>query len=229
MNSRSKFFLFSIFAAICLFVAIFSGYLGLNASSIEGYISTDPILAAIIYNLIFIGLTSISFSVTVMIGLGILLFPVWAVIIYAMIGIMGSSIIDFYLSRKLGKDYLRNYISKRGGEIEKLNKVMEENPFKTILILSAIYFVPPTIPNLLGGVIKINLRDYSIATFIGNLPNTVLTAYLINGFFYSNILQISLSITGLVLTTLISLYFYKGEFKEILHLSFPWAFRIKSP
>jgi len=227
MNSKNKFILFAAFIVICLFVAVFSGYFGLNSSSIENFISINHYLAVVIYNILFIILTSFSFSVTVMTTLGTLFFSAWEVIIYVMIGILGSSFIDFYISRKFGREYIKNYIKKRGGKIEKFDEIVEKNPFKTVLILSAIFFVPPTLPNFLGGVIKINLKKYFIATFLGNLPNTMLTVFLINGFFYSNALQIYLSIIGLVLVTLISLYFYKGEFKEILHLSFPWVFRHK--
>jgi len=216
--------LFVLFAFTCLVIAIFSGYFGIN-TYIQDFISINHYLAAIIYTFIFIVLTSFSFSVSVMTSVGTLFFSAWEIIFYSMIGIMGSSIVDFYISRKLGRDYVKNYIEKRGGKIEKFDKIIEKDTFKTIMILSAIFFIPPTIPNFLGGVIKIDLKKYFIATFLGNVPNTILTVYLVNGFLYSNTTQIYLSITGLVLVTLTSLYFYSGEIKDILRLSFPWVFR----
>jgi len=221
MNSKKKFVLFIAFLVVSLFFAIFSAYFGLNPSSIETFVSVNHVLSAFVYNLLFIGLTSFSFSVSVMTSFGTLLFPWYEVVIYAMIGIMGSSIIDFYISRKLGRSYIKNYLEKRGGKIEKFEEIVEKNTFKTTLILSAIFFVPPTIPNFLGGVININLKGYSIATFLGNLPNTFFTVYLINGLLYSNTFQIYASIIGLVMTTLIALYFYNGEIRNILRLSFP--------
>jgi len=224
MNSKKRFVLFVLFAFTCLVIAIFSGYFGIN-TYIQDFISINHYLAAIIYTFIFIVLTSFSFSVSVMTSVGTLFFSAWEIIFYSMIGIMGSSIVDFYISRKLGRDYVKNYIEKRGGKIEKFDKIIEKDTFKTIMILSAIFFIPPTIPNFLGGVIKIDLKKYFIATFLGNVPNTILTVYLVNGFLYSNTTQIYLSITGLVLVTLTSLYFYSGEIKDILRLSFPWVFR----
>jgi uncharacterized membrane protein YdjX (TVP38/TMEM64 family) len=139
---------------------------------------------------------------------------------------MCSAVIHFYISRKLGKDYLKDYLEKHGG-IEMFDKIVERNTFKTVLILSAVFFVPPMIPNLLGGVMNINLKKYFIATFLGNFPNTFFTVYLINGMLYSNILQISFSIIGLVATTVIALYFYNGEIIDILRLSFPKIFNKK--
>jgi len=224
MNSKKKFALLIAFLVVSLFIAIFSGYFGFNPSSIETFVSVNHMLSALVYNLLFIILASFSFSVSVITSLGTLLFSWYEVVIYSMIGIMGSAIIHFYISRKLGKDYVRNYLEKRGGKIEKFDDIVEKNTFKTTLILSAVFFVPPTIPNFLGGVININLKKYFIATFLGNLPNTFFTVYLINGLLHSNNFQIYISIAGLVLTTLIALYFYKGEIKNILRLSFPWAF-----
>jgi len=224
MNSKERFALFLVFVVISLFVAIFSGYFGLNFSSIGSFVSINHNLAILIYNILFITLTSFSFSVSVMTGVGVLFFSWQEVLVYAMIGIMGSSIIDFYIARKLGRSYVRNYIEQRGGKLEKFDEIVEKDTFKTILILSAIFFVPPTIPNFLGGIIKINLKNYCISTFLGNFPNTFFTVYLIKGLLSSNLLQIYFSIAGLIAVTLIALYFYKGEIRHILILSFPWIF-----
>ncbi|MBU2615671.1 MAG: VTT domain-containing protein, partial [Nanoarchaeota archaeon] len=140
-------------------------------------------------------------------------------------GIMGSSIIDFYISRKLGKNYVRRYLNKHGGRIEEFEDVLEKNTFKTTLILSAIFFVPPMIPNFLGGIMNINLKNYSIATFVGNLPNTFFTVYLITGLFYLDPSKVYISIIGITITSLTAMYFYNGEIKHLFKLSFPWAFR----
>lgn len=216
-----------LFVLLSIGFAVFSGYAGLNQSSIESLISTNHAFASLTYTALFILLTTFSFSVSLLTTVGAVFFSGPEIIIYAMIGIMGSSVIDFYISRKLGRDYVREFIKKRGGALEKFDEIVEKNTFKTLLILHAIFFVPPIIPNLLGGVIKVNLKKFCITTFFGNLPNTVCTVYLIQGFLYSNILSVVLSMTGLILTTGIALYFYTGEIKEILRLSFPWAFRRK--
>ena len=224
MNSKKKFALFIAFLVVCVFIAIFSAYFGLNPSYIESFITINHVLAAIIYNDLFILLASFSFSVSVMTSLGALLFPWYEVVAYATIGIMIAAMVHFYISRKLGREYVRNYLEKRGGKLEKFDEIVEKNTFKTILILSAVFFVPPTIPNMLGGVIKISSKKYFVATFLGNFPNTFFTVYLIHGLSQSNNLQVYGSIGGLVLTTLIGLYFYKGEIRDVLKLSFPWAF-----
>lgn len=208
-----------------MLVAVYSGYFGFNQSSIASFVSINHNLAALTYTVLFILLATFSFSVSVMTSVGTIFFSEPETIIYAMIGILGSSIIDFYISRKLGKEYVKDYIRQRGGRIEKFDEILEKNTFKTVLILSAIFFVPPTIPNLLGGVMKINLKNYFISTLLGNLPNTILTVYLVKGLLYSNFTQIYISITGLVIFTLIALYFYKGEIKDILRISFPWTFK----
>ena len=171
--------------------------------------------------ILFIALTTFAFSVSIMTGFGALFFPANESIFYSIIGILGSSIIIFFVARRLGRDYVRNYVEKKGGKLEKFDKIIEHNTFKTILILSAIFFVNPMIPNLLGGIIKINFRNYIIATFIGNLPNTIFTVLLVKGVVYSNIVYVYISSIGLISVTLIALYFYKGELIDIIELSLP--------
>ncbi len=225
MNTKTKFAIFLIFVSFSLFVALFSGYFGLNPSSISIFVSFNPTLASFLYVFLFIVLTTFSFSVSVMTSLGTVFFSITEVFIFSMIGIMGSSVIDFYISRKLGKEYVKNKLMKENARLEKFDEILEKDNFKTIFILSAIFFVPPKIPNLLGGVMKINLRRYFIATLLGNMPNTFFTIYLIKGILYSDIVQIYLSVIGLIAVTSISLYFYKGEIRNILVLSFPGLFK----
>lgn len=225
MNYKKRFSLLVVFIAVSLIVSIVSSYFGFNLSSIEAFVSMNRNIAGFLYTLIFIGLATFSFSISAMTSWGTVFFEGYEVVIYSVIGILGSSIIHFYISRKLGRDYARRKIEERGEKLEKFDEILEKDNFKTILILSAIFFVPPIIPNLLGGVMKINLKKYSIATFLGNIPNTIFTVYLIKGFLYGSKILISVSIAGLILTTLTALYFYKGEIREILKLSFPWIFR----
>jgi len=225
MNTKTKFALFLIFLVISLFVALFSGYFGLNSSSIGVFVSLNPTFASFLYIFLFIVLTTFSFSVSVMTSLGTIFFSGIEVFIFSIIGIMGSSVIDFYVSRKLGKEYVRNKLIKNQAGLERFDEILEKDNFKTIFILSALFFVPPKIPNLLGGVMKINFGKYFIATFLGNMPNTIFTIYLIKGVLYSDIVQIYLSVIGLIAITSISLYFYKNEIRNILILSFPGFFR----
>jgi uncharacterized membrane protein YdjX (TVP38/TMEM64 family) len=225
MNAKSKFTFFIFFLAVCLIVAILSGYLGLSPSSIESFAAVNSILAVFIYALLFAVLASFSFSVSAMTGLGVLFFSPSEVVVCAMIAIMISSTIHFYISRKLGRNYVRDYLEKRAGKLEKFDEIVEKDTSKTIIILSAIFFVPPIIPNLLGGIIKINLKRYAVATFFGNVFNTIFTVYLVNGIFNSNPTQIYVSVAGLAIVTLIALYSYKGEIRNIFRISFPWLFR----
>jgi len=227
MNSKKRFVLFIAFIVVSILVSIFSGYFSLNIPSIQSFVSTNHVLVAFLFTFLFIVLTSFAFSVTVMTSIGVLFFSVPEAITYAMIGITGSFIIDFFISRKLGKDYVKKYIEKRGGKLEEFENILEKNTFKTTFLLSAIFFVPSTIPNLLGGIMDMKFKDYFIASFLGRLPNTIFTVYFINGLLYSNSYQIYGSIAVLILTSLVSLYFYNGEIKHIMRIAFPWMFRKK--
>lgn len=227
MRSKTKFLLLLTFLAFSLVIAFLSSYLGLDQNSLEKFISLNYLLASFVYTISFTVLTSFSFSSTVLTTIGTLLFSKYEIIPYALIGIMGSAVIQFYISRKLGLEYVKNHIIKKGGKIEAFDNILEKNPFKTIFILSVIFIVPPTIPNFLGGVLKINLRKYALATFLGNLPNTILTVFAVEGFLEANNLQVYLSIAGIILISLVGMYFYTGELKEIFQMSFPWLYKKK--
>ena len=225
MNKKNRFYLFIIFVFISLVVYFFSGYFGITETSFWSFVSYNHNLFALVYTLIFIILSTFSFSVTVLIGVGVLFFSKFELFWYAITGVMISSIIHFYLARKLGRDYVLAYLEKREGDIEKFKEMIDKSSFKTILILSAIFFVPPSIPNYLGGIIKINFKKYFIATFLGNSPIVICAIYLINGLMFSNASYILFSTIGLGFITIISLFFYKGEIKHIMQISFPRFFK----
>jgi hypothetical protein len=74
MNSKKKFVLFIYFIIISFLVAVFSGYFGLNQSSIESFVFLNHTLTAVIYTALFIILTSFAFSISVMTSAGVLFF-----------------------------------------------------------------------------------------------------------------------------------------------------------
>jgi len=225
MNNKKKFTLLIGFILLSVIIAIVSGVLGFNLSSLEKLVAENYLISVIIYLLLFIVLVAFSFSATALLFAGIVFFPIPVLIICAMSGIMGGAIFHYFISKKLGKDYVRGYLERRGGNLEKFDEILEKHNFKTIFILSAAFIVPPLIPNLLGGIMKINLKKFSVATFFGNLPNTVFTIYFVKGVLYSNVLDIYVSVAGIAIVTIVALYFYKGELKSIMRLSFPWLFK----
>jgi uncharacterized membrane protein YdjX (TVP38/TMEM64 family) len=225
MNSKKKFVIFLSFIIVCVAVSVFSGYLGLNPTTIQNYVSVNNTLFAVIYTIAFVILASLSFSISVMSGLGIFFFSVKETIVYSLIGIMGGAIVHFYMSRRLGKKAIQDYIEKRGGRLEEFENIFKKDPSKTVLLLSAIFIVPPTIPNCLGGILNISLKKYSIATLLGNIPNTILTVCFLDGISTGNTAEVYFCIIGLILVTVISMLFYRGEIKSIFRLSFPWLFK----
>jgi uncharacterized membrane protein YdjX (TVP38/TMEM64 family) len=225
MNNRKKFILFIGFILLSIIIAVVSGILGFNLSSLEKVVAANYVISVLIYLVLFVVLIAFSFSTTAMLFAGFVFFSIPILLICAMTGIMGGAIFHYFIAKKLGKDYVRNYLEKRGGSLEKFDEIIEKDNFKTIFILSAAFIVPPLIPNLLGGIMKINLKKFSIATFFGNLPNTIFTIYFVKGVLYSNPLDVYISVAGIAIVTIVALFFYKGELKSIFRLSFPWLFR----
>lgn len=205
----------------------FSSNIGGAIQFLLGYYSLSHFFIALAFVLIFIALTTFGFSVTVMVIVGTLFFGFLEIVVYAMLGILGSSTIVFFISRHLGREHSRKFFKNRGNYFCDVNDVVEKDTFKTITVLSTIFFVPPMIPNILGGVIKIGFWEYLLATFLGNLPTTFFSVLTVYGTMNLNSEYVTSGIIGLVMTTLIALFYYRGELKCLLRLSFPWAFRNK--
>ncbi|MBU0957821.1 MAG: VTT domain-containing protein [Nanoarchaeota archaeon] len=227
MNKKTKFGIFVAFLLVSIFIAFFPDYLFNLLESVLNYYSYSHFFGALIFILIFIGLTTFAFSVSLLVVAGAFFFGFWEILIYAMIGIIGSSSIVFYISKRLGRDYARDYFKKRGTLLCDIDGIIEKNTFRTITVLSTVFFVPPMIPNLLGGIIKISYKKYLLATFIGNLPTTFFTVLIVVGAVMLDEVYVISGIIGVVMVSLIALYFYKGEIQCLLRLSFPWAFRRK--
>ena len=88
MNKKNRFYLFIIFVFISLVVYFFSGYFGITETSFWSFVSYNHNLFALVYTLIFIILSTFSFSVTVLIGVGVLFFSKFELFWYAITGVM---------------------------------------------------------------------------------------------------------------------------------------------
>jgi len=217
--NKIKFVIFVAFIGISLLILFFPEAFGLNKETIVNFVSEQAAWKVISYILIFIILTSFSFSVTIMTLAAVLFFPINHSILYSMIGILGSSLIVYYFSMFFGGDFVETYTNLKKGKLLKFKELVKGNKTKTIFLLSTIFFVPPMIPNSLGGLIKIRVDKYIFATIIGNLPNTIATVYLAHGLVFSNFNEIVLSLVALILISVVFIVIFRVHIKALLKLS----------
>lgn len=93
--------------------------------------------------------------------------------------VIGSNIgcqATFFLSRKLGHSFVEKKIGKYHLMDEVYDKI-EKNGFSYLLYLRLLPIFPFNVINYLMGLTRISHRDYTLATFFGMLPGTIMYVY----------------------------------------------------
>lgn len=135
------------------------------------------------------------------------------VIIASNIGIS----LTFIISRYLGNSFFQKW-STKFNYIDSLDKKLYTNGFKVMFLLRIIPIVPFNALNYTAGLTKISMKNYSLASFLGMMPASMLYVY-----FGASAIEIKnnpfgiiLSISLLILFTIISLFIKKySELKEL--------------
>ncbi len=211
MHSRTKLVLLILFLALSITLSFVISSDDLSAVISHFFENYSTSFALSIYFLLFFALTSISFPAFVLIAVGPLFFSLYHVILIAVLGLMISSIVQFYLARFLGKKYVSMRLTKYTHRQSIAHTILREHTFKTIFILSTLIFIPRVIPNFLGGVMRISSKKYILATACGVIPLMIFMTYFVYGFTYQDTSMIFGSVMGMIVMTLVSLYFSRGE------------------
>ncbi len=112
--------------------------------------------------------------------------------------------ISYHAAKFMGKDMVLKYI-KGGSFLDKATNMSKEKAFIFMMYARLIPLFPFAGVNYLSGVLNINYKSYTLATFLGMLPGSFVYAYL--GYTASNItenpLGIAVSISILVIFTIV--------------------------
>lgn len=131
--------------------------------------------------------------------------------IYTLIGALIGATISFYISRKLGRAFVKKLTKEKLDNIEEL---INSKGFFIVLILRLVPLFPFDIISYGSGLTSIKYKDFLLATIIGTIPGilvfTNIGAQSVN--IGSNSFYIS--IMGLILLVLLSLIL-KNKFLRI--------------
>lgn len=136
------------------------------------------------------------------------IFGVWIGTLVAIIGNTIGSTLAFLLARYIFQDYTKNLVSKYP-RIEKYISRLETNGLSTVLFLRLVPLFPFNAVNFLLGVTPLPLRVYVLVSFVGMIPGTFLYVYLGGSLRMLSPLDITLSIIGIIVLTLIGKYYEK--------------------
>ena len=119
--------------------------------------------------------TLVFFPHVVMTGTIVILFPPVEAFCVAMAASLISGAISYYVGRRLGAKTLHALIGNFAGKIA---KYANQGGVVGLTLLRMLPIAPYTVANLALGMMLVPFTTYMIATFLGMLPGTVVSAYL---------------------------------------------------
>jgi uncharacterized membrane protein YdjX (TVP38/TMEM64 family) len=93
-------------------------------------------------------------------------------ILYIFIGSLASATVAYYVGRFFGKGLIQEQIDENANWIQKYADRMRRNGFETILVMRFL-FLPYDLVNYLAGILRIDLRSFVFATWLGSLPGSI--------------------------------------------------------
>jgi len=104
------------------------------------------------------------------------IYGAWAFPLVIVAATMGAAL-AFLVSRYLVRDWVAALMQKRP-LLQALDKAIEEEGWKTVLLLRLNPLVPFNLQNYFFGATDIRFRDYLVATFFGIMPASAAFVYL---------------------------------------------------
>lgn len=166
-----------IIATLAFFICIYNSFLcDITAASIRNWVDGFGSLAPFAYIGVWIVLPIFFFPVPVLALAGGLSFGLWDGTLYTIIGAIINSSIMYYIAKILSKDMIRSYLKEKIPKAwwDKFMESSSRDSFLIVFICRLIPAMPYNVINYASGLAEIGFTQYTIATFIGILPGTVI-------------------------------------------------------
>lgn len=156
--------------------------------SIKGYISVQKLLdlvnaikgspyAPFIYVFIYIAGVVLALPGIALTALSGPIFGFWKGALLVIISSNLGCQLTFFISRFMGRDFVKRFI-KEDSMADRISRKIENNGFLVMLYLRILPIFPFNGVNYVSGLTNIRYRDYTLASFIGMLPGTLVYVYL---------------------------------------------------
>ncbi len=207
-NSSKVKFYFLVF--LVLIIVLGPILLRLSGCNFYLYKSLKQISHTPLFPLVFISLYLISsfFPIPFLSFLGAAIFPFYKAFLLSMLGNIISSIILFYFTRWLGRDYIQEY-KKSHPIVKKLNSKFEENSFLYIFILRIFFIIPVELVIVLAGISNVKFKNYLLASILGTIPVVLLSIFLVKSFIFKQFYLFVISLVIFSLFLILPLIFLK--------------------
>jgi phospholipase D1/2 len=112
----------------------------------------------------------VAFPVLVLIVATAATFGPWLGFLYALMGVLSSALLTYFIGAWLGRDMLRRTL---GARLNRIRQEMDERGILAVAAIRAVPVAPFTLVNLTAGACSIALVDYVVGTVIGMLPGLI--------------------------------------------------------
>lgn len=139
----------------------------IDAHDIQKYVSSYGKFAPIIYIIMFALVPLTLFPDSILAIGGGLIFGLTKGYIYTLIGALLGASLSFYISRKLGRNFVKKLTKEK---LDTIEKMINDKGFFVVLILRLVPLFPFDIISYGAGLTSIKFRDFIFATIIGTIP-----------------------------------------------------------
>ncbi|MEG2984812.1 MAG: TVP38/TMEM64 family protein [Peptostreptococcaceae bacterium] len=177
--------------------------MNIDVEDIQVYVSSFGKLAPIVYIIMFALVPLTLFPDSILAIGGGIVFGLAKGYIYTVIGALIGASISFYISRKLGRNFVKKITNEK---LDNIENIINSKGFFVVLILRLIPLFPFDIISYSAGLTSIKYKDFLMATIIGTVPGilvfTNIGAQSVNigsNSFYISIIALIILILGSIL------------------------------
>ncbi len=193
-----------ILLGIVFVLFYFRNYINIDAmKNLLNNIRANP-FAPLIFVIVYALAVTLIVPASALTLLSVPMFGFWQGLLLTVLGSNLGCHLSYIIGHSLGEETVRKFI-KSGSFIEKAQQKAQQNGFIFMMYVRLIPLFPFAAVNYLSAIIGIRYRDYTIATFLGMLPGSIVYVYLAHTAtnIKDNPLGIIVSIAILILFTLI--------------------------
>jgi uncharacterized membrane protein YdjX (TVP38/TMEM64 family) len=109
----------------------------------------------------------VMFPLSILVALtGLIFGPIWG-FVYATLGTLTSSVVSYWVGRRLGRETLMTY---GGRHLKGMSRYLAHRGIRTMTMINLLPLAPFTLTNMMAGAFHLRFRDYMIGSTLGIAP-----------------------------------------------------------
>lgn len=159
----------AILAVICFLISKISS-MNLGINDIQSYIQSFGGFAPLVYIIIFALVPLTLFPDSIIAIAGGLVFGLGKGYLYTTIGALIGGSLSFYISRLLGRNFVKKLTKDK---LDNIEKMINEKGFTIIFLLRLIPLFPFDVISYGAGLTTIKYKDFAVSTVLGTIPGVL--------------------------------------------------------